>query len=154
VRENREGGLGGKGGRVGGQGQNALLPPLLAFKTEAVRGGSLGRWHSAGPPGTAANGESGKRERVTRGFISHPHLGLGCAAEVDRWAAADCRLGRLGWRRGGVQGGKGRWLAAVRGEAASSRPPFIDTGRRWKGRNSSTRSLCGQQWRFEEQSHH
>jgi hypothetical protein len=38
-------------------------------------------------------------------------------------------------------GEKGRWLAAVRGEAASNRPPFIGTGRQWKGRDSA-RGAC------------
>jgi hypothetical protein len=39
-------------------------------------GGGLGRRHSAGPPVTTADDEMEKRERATRGFFPHPHLGL------------------------------------------------------------------------------
>jgi hypothetical protein len=48
-------------------------------------------------------------------------LPVGAARVVARWSAM----------------GEGRWLAAVRGEAVSNRPPFIGVGRWWKGRDSA-----------------
>jgi hypothetical protein len=61
----------------------------------------------------AADDERGKRKRATRGFFSHPHLGLGCAVEVDRWAAADCKRWWSGTALAAAvesSGGRGKWL--------------------------------------------
>jgi hypothetical protein len=67
----------GKEREAGGLVQKGSFPFLLPFDSRTEKGsGGLGRWRSAGPPGTAADDEMGKRERVTRGFFPHPHLGL------------------------------------------------------------------------------
>jgi hypothetical protein len=129
-------------------GKAALLPPDPEQGREARRPRSTA---VGGAPGSAATGNRGKR-RWGRG-LPIPSLTL-VGDGLWRWplSVGWLQAVRLSWRRSGVQGGRGRWLAAVRGEAASSRPLFIGAGRRWKGRNSSTRSLCGHQWRFKEKN--
>jgi hypothetical protein len=152
-RENREeGARWEKGKEAGGQGQNALLPPLARIQN---RGRGLGRWWTAGLPGTAVDGERGRRRRASRGSFSLPHLELGCAAKVDQWAAADCRLGSSG---GGVVEcrGEGGCLAAVQGEVGSRAGLFIGAGRRFgekifpAGGSAGGGAMTGLEWRRNE----
>jgi hypothetical protein len=81
-RGNRRGGLVWK--REKGRGFLAKWPSSSPGLHPEQRQGVLRRRRPPGLPATTADGERGKRRRATRGFFSHPHLGLGCAMEADR----------------------------------------------------------------------
>jgi hypothetical protein len=92
--------------RAGGQGQNALLPPLARIRTE-VEGGAVAARRPSGPG--RGRREGGKKEGDEGVLLpSSPWGRVRCGGRS--WAAADCRLGQLGWRRGGVQWGRGDGL--------------------------------------------
>jgi hypothetical protein len=99
-RGNRDKGLWGKGREAGGRGggRPAPIPVNRA---------------------TAADGRWGKTERVSRGFYSRAHLELGRRGEMDRRAAAVCRLAALV---------AARWGARM---AVEARLAMCGTARRW-----------------------
>jgi hypothetical protein len=136
--------------RAGGQGQNALLPPLARIRTEV--GGGLGRWRPAGLPGTVVDDERGKRRRAMREFFSHPHLGLGCTAEADRGRRRTAGWGSSGGGAVECNGG-GEMACGGAGWGGEHPTTIYRRGKAVEGPGFGTRSLCGQQWRFEEKSH-
>jgi hypothetical protein len=88
------GGLGLKGKRAGGSGQNCPSSSPSSVQNREGRGErpwTAGRWRLPASRAMATAGRWGKMERVTRGIDSHPHRGSRCREEAAPHAAADWR---------------------------------------------------------------
>jgi hypothetical protein len=68
------------------------------------------------PPCHGCGRQEGEKKEGDEGVLlpSSPWARVRCGG--GSWAAADCRLGQLGWRRGGVQGGLWRLDGEVVGD--------------------------------------
>jgi hypothetical protein len=89
----------------------------------------------------ATTGNEGNRERRSRSTDSRPHLYWGRTVEVDRRRRVSCNRDGTsggGWRLGRER----RRPVRLGGEAGVTRIRFIGAGRRWRGRESRTRSSC------------
>jgi hypothetical protein len=85
----------------------AIFLPWLAPQTEA---GGARAAVARRPPGHDCGWREREKKEGGEGVLlpSLPWARVRCGG--GSWAVADCRLGKLGWRRGGVQWGRGDGL--------------------------------------------